>query len=58
MLFRSDAHLARTGNHGGRVGKAMSYLFSARELLQFALPVMIVVAADARAADRLIRSSG
>jgi aminoglycoside 3-N-acetyltransferase len=41
----TDAFLARTGNTGDRVGDAESYLFSARELLAFALPVMRAVAA-------------
>ena len=49
----TDTYLARTGNRGGRVGDAMCYLFSARGLLDFALPVMAAVAADARAADGL-----
>ena len=48
-----DAHLAATGNRGGRVGSATCHLISARGLLDFALPVMRDVAADARAAERL-----
>jgi aminoglycoside 3-N-acetyltransferase len=47
----TDSYLARTGNTGGRVGHATSYLFSARGLLEFALPVMRAVASDPRAAD-------
>jgi aminoglycoside 3-N-acetyltransferase len=50
----TDSYLASVGNRGGRVGDALSYLFPARELLEFALPVMTAVAADARAADRLL----
>jgi aminoglycoside 3-N-acetyltransferase len=42
----------------GRVGDAQAYLFSARGLLAFALPVMTAVAADARAADPLRELSG
>jgi aminoglycoside 3-N-acetyltransferase len=48
-----DTYLARTGNAGGRVGDAECYLFSARGLLDFALPVMAAVAADAGAAGGL-----
>jgi aminoglycoside 3-N-acetyltransferase len=50
-----DSHLADTNNRGGRVGDSESYIFSARELLSFALPVMQAVAADRSAADRLLR---
>lgn len=49
----TDRHLAATHNRGGRVGNAMCYLLSARELLEFALPIMRAVATDARAADPL-----
>ena len=49
----TDTFLARTRNHGGRIGNSRSYLFSARELLDFALPVMRAVAADPRAAIAL-----
>lgn len=48
-----DGFLAKKENCGGRVGDAMCYLFRARELLDFALPLMKAVAADARAADGL-----
>jgi aminoglycoside 3-N-acetyltransferase len=48
-----DSFLASTGNGGGRVGDAQCYLFRARGLLDFALPLMISVAADVRAADLL-----
>jgi aminoglycoside N3'-acetyltransferase len=47
-----DAHLAATGNRGGRVGTAACH-FPARGLLAFALDVMRRVAAPAGAADRL-----
>jgi aminoglycoside 3-N-acetyltransferase len=37
----TDAFLASTGNNsGGRIGNAESYLFAARDLLEFALPIM------------------
>ena len=39
-----DGYLAKTGNSGGRVGNAESYLLSARGLLDFSLPVMESVA--------------
>lgn len=48
-----DAYLANTGNIGGRVGDAPSFLISARGLLEFALPVMERVAADAGASQAL-----
>jgi aminoglycoside 3-N-acetyltransferase len=48
-----DAYLTATGNQGGRVGDAMSYVLSARGLLDFALPLMEAVAKDPAAADRL-----
>jgi aminoglycoside 3-N-acetyltransferase len=50
-----DSFLATTGNQGGRVGSATSYLFFARALLDYALPVMAAVAADASALGRLAR---
>jgi aminoglycoside 3-N-acetyltransferase len=49
-----DTHLAVTGNQGGMVGDARCFLFDARALLDFALPIMQAVAADAQAADRLV----
>jgi len=52
-----DGLLAATGNRGSRVGNAESYLFRARDLLEFALPVMRAVAVDAGAAAKLIRAS-
>ncbi|MBA2706263.1 MAG: AAC(3) family N-acetyltransferase [Gemmatimonadaceae bacterium] len=39
-----DGYLTASGNAGGTVGDARSYLFSARSLLEFALPVMASVA--------------
>lgn len=39
-----DGYLAATGNVGGRVGGATSYLLGARGLLEYALPVMREVA--------------
>jgi hypothetical protein len=50
-----DTHLADTNNRGARVGDSESYIFSSRDLLAFALPVMQAVAADRSAADRLLR---
>lgn len=50
----TDAHLAASGNRGGRVGNAPSFLMRARELLAFALPVMRAVAADPNAANDLV----
>jgi aminoglycoside 3-N-acetyltransferase len=47
------AFLRRTGNAGGRVGDAPSFLFPSRGLLEFALPVMAAVAAGAPV-DRLL----
>ena len=48
-----DGYLTKTGNRGGRVGDAVSYILPARELMDFALPVREAVAADSRAADDL-----
>jgi aminoglycoside 3-N-acetyltransferase len=50
-----DAHLTATGNQGGRVGNAMSYILHARGLLDFALPLMEAVAKNPRAADHLCK---
>ena len=50
-----DTHLGRTGNTGGAVGDSSAFVFSGRDLLAFALPTMAAVAADAAAADRLLR---
>lgn len=49
-----DLHLRRTGNEGGRVGDAPSYLLSARALLDRALPLMRQIALDHRVADQLL----
>ena len=41
-----DSLLVKTENNGAMVGNAMTHILSARELLDFALPVMEAVAAD------------
>jgi hypothetical protein len=41
-----DSLLAETGNEGGRVGDAMTYILNARELFNFALPLMQAVASN------------
>jgi hypothetical protein len=41
-----DRYLARTNNRGGLIGGAQSYLIPARDLFEFALPIMQAVAAD------------
>ncbi len=51
-----DTYLDETGNDGGRVGDAQCFLFDARGLLAFALPVMQAIAGDARAAERLLEA--
>jgi aminoglycoside 3-N-acetyltransferase len=48
-----DTYLAHTNNRGGQVGNASCFLFDARGLLEFALPVMKEVAADPAAATSL-----
>jgi hypothetical protein len=48
-----DMLLTKTRNNGARVGSAMTYILSAHELLEFALPIMKAVAADPLAADSL-----
>jgi aminoglycoside 3-N-acetyltransferase len=45
-----DGHLAASNNRGGRVGDASCYLLSARELLEFARPMMERIAVDREAA--------
>jgi hypothetical protein len=50
-----DAHLARTNNRGGLVGDAQTFLLDAPALLEFSLPIMKAVAADAGAAASLVR---
>ncbi len=42
-----DGYLAASSNNGSRVGDAHCHLFSARELFEFALPVMLRIAGDA-----------
>jgi aminoglycoside 3-N-acetyltransferase len=44
-----DSLLVQTGNKGARVGDAMAYLLSARQLIDFALPLMKAVAANPHA---------
>jgi hypothetical protein len=48
-----DSLLAQTGNEGGRVGDAMTYILSSRELFDFALPLMKAVASNPLAAESL-----
>jgi aminoglycoside 3-N-acetyltransferase len=48
-----NAHIAATGNQGGRIGNALSYLLRARSLLDLARPVMEAVAIDPRAIHNL-----
>jgi aminoglycoside 3-N-acetyltransferase len=54
----TDSYLMETGNTGGRVGNAQSYLFSARGLLEYALPLMRAIAADPAAARSLRELGG
>jgi aminoglycoside 3-N-acetyltransferase len=49
-----DTYLTQTKNAGGRVGDARSHLIASRGLLEFALPLMRAIAADAGAAARLL----
>jgi len=49
-----DAHLKATSNEGGRVGDARTHLIRARDLFDFARPIMELVARDAGAADALL----
>jgi aminoglycoside 3-N-acetyltransferase len=49
-----DAHLRQTSNHGGCVGDAQSHLIRARDLFDFAVPIMARLARDARAVDELL----
>lgn len=53
-----DSLLVKTRNNDARVGKAMTYLLSARDLFDFALPLMKAVAADPQAAESLKERSG
>jgi aminoglycoside 3-N-acetyltransferase len=48
-----DSFLRKSANSGGPVGHARSFLLSARQLLDFALPIMEAVGRDPRAADGL-----
>jgi aminoglycoside 3-N-acetyltransferase len=48
-----DGYLEASGNRGGRVGDATTFLIPARELLRYAQPIMERVARDARAAEDL-----
>ena len=48
-----DSFLVRTSNNRARVGDAMTYILRARELFDFALPIMKAVAADSREAESL-----
>jgi hypothetical protein len=48
-----DSVLVRTGNNGALVGNAMTHLLSARELLDFALPMMEAVASNPLASKSL-----
>jgi len=52
-----DGLLTETRNNGARVVSAMTYLLSARELLDFALPLMKAVAADPLPAESLLERS-
>jgi aminoglycoside 3-N-acetyltransferase len=48
-----DAHIAATGNKGGKIGNALSYVLHARALLDFARPVMEAVASVPRVTHNL-----
>src|ERR1700733_3057390 len=48
-----DSLLVKTKNNGARVGNAKTYILSARELVDFALPLMKAVAEDPLAAESL-----
>jgi aminoglycoside 3-N-acetyltransferase len=48
-----DSLLTKTRNNGARVGNAMTYLLSSRELHDFSLPIMKAVASDPLAAESL-----
>lgn len=47
------AYVTASGREGGRIGDAWTYLLPARELLEFARPIMERLASDSRAADDL-----
>jgi hypothetical protein len=48
-----DNLLSKTSNRGGRVGDAMTHVIGARELFNFALPLIQAVAKDLHAADTM-----
>jgi aminoglycoside 3-N-acetyltransferase len=50
-----DTYLVATDNDGGRIGNASSHLFRAVGLLEFALPMMAEVAADASILETIKR---
>jgi aminoglycoside 3-N-acetyltransferase len=52
-----DTFLAKTGNSGAVVGSAATYMLRARELFDFALPIMQAVANDPAAAHLLTEHS-
>ena len=49
-----DTYCANAGNRGGTVGDARCFLVDATGLLEFSLKMMVAVAADAEAAERLV----
>ena len=53
-----DGHLRATGNRGGRVGDAATWLMSARDLHAHALQIITRIALDAGAADGLAEGPG
>jgi aminoglycoside 3-N-acetyltransferase len=53
-----DSLLVKTENNGAQVGNAMTHILSARELLDFALPLMKAVAADPLAVESLKERNG
>ena len=53
LFSRIIDFLVKRRNNGARVGQAMTYVLSARELLDFALPLMKEIAADPLAAESL-----
>lgn len=52
-----DDLLVKSGNNGALVGNAPTYILSARELFNFALPIMKAVAADPSAAETSMEPS-
>src|SRR5260370_36945573 len=53
-----DSFLTKAGNNGARVGNAMTYILSARELLDFALPLIKAAVAGLLASKFLMEVSG